>query len=91
LLHFLLHEEDRLTYFSTLKKVLKKGGFAIIAAFSLEGARKCSGLKVVNYNEKMLAQYLGSSFKLLETFYYTYSMPSGAARPYIYTLFQMEN
>ncbi len=87
-LHFLLEEKQQHTYLSILKKVIKKGGYVIIAAFSLEGAKKCSGLNVKNYDQNMLAGFLGEDFSLLEYFDYTHHMPSGEPRPYIYTLFQ---
>lgn len=87
-LHFLLEESQQQTYLSTLKKVIKKGGYVIIAAFSLEGAKKCSGLDVKNYDQNMLAKFLGEDFHLLEYFNYIYHMPSGKPRPYIYALFQ---
>lgn len=87
-LHFLLEENQQQAYLSTLKKVLKRDGYVIIAAFSLEGAKKCSGLDVKNYDQDMLAKFLGEDFSLLEYFDYTYHMPSGEPRSYIYTLFQ---
>ncbi len=86
-LHFLLEENQQNMYLSTLKKVIKKGGYVIIAAFSLKGAKKCSGLDVKNYDQNMLAKFLGKDFSLLEYFDYTHHMPSGEPRPYIYTLF----
>ncbi|MFH1538787.1 MAG: class I SAM-dependent methyltransferase [bacterium] len=88
LLHFLLEGEQQKMYLSTLKTILKRGGYVIIAAFSLKGARKCSGLDIKNYDQKMLAQFLGEEFKLIEYFDCTYHMPSGDPRPYVYTLFQ---
>jgi len=87
-LHFLLEEEQQQMYLSTLKKVIKKSGYVIIAAFSLEGAKKCSGLEVKNYDQNMLAKFLGEDFILIEYFDYVYYMPSGKPRKYIYTLFQ---
>lgn len=87
-LHFLLEEHQRQMYLSTMKNVIKKGGYVIIAAFSLKGAKKCSGLDVKNYDQDMLAEFLGEDFRLLEYFDYTYYMPSGKRRPYIYALFQ---
>jgi cyclopropane fatty-acyl-phospholipid synthase-like methyltransferase len=87
-LHFLVEESHRQTYFSTLKKIVKPTGYVIIAAFSLEGAKMCSGWNVRNYDCEMIATELGDNFKLLETFDYIYQMPSGDVRPYIYTLFQ---
>jgi len=64
-LHFLLEEIEQNMYLSTLKKVIKKGGYVIIAAFSLKGAKKCSGLDVKNYDQNMLAKFLGEDFACL--------------------------
>lgn len=87
-LHFLLDEKQQNAYLSTLKKVVKKDGYVIIATFSLDGAKKCSGLDIKNYDHNMLAKFLGDDFTLLEFFNYTHYMPSGEPRPYIYTLFK---
>ncbi len=90
-LHFLTEEKQKEGYISTLKTLVKSGGYVIIAVFSLEGAKKCSGLNVVNYNHKMIARFLGNEFKLLENFSYLYIQPSGGERPYIYTLFKRKD
>jgi EEF1A lysine methyltransferase 2 len=87
-LHFLIEENQQKGYLKTLKKVVRKEGYVIIAVFSLDGAKKCSGLDVKNYDYKMIEEYLGNDFKLLNHFPYLYKMPSGELRPYIYTLFQ---
>lgn len=87
-LHFFNVTEDQNTYFDLVKSKININGFVILAEFSLEGADKCSGLDVFRYSKEMLAEQLGGNFKLIEHFDYTYSMPSGAPRPYIYTLFQ---
>ena len=87
-LHFFKEEKDQKTYFDLLKSVLKPKGFVILAEFNLEGAKKCSGLDVFNYNEEMLQERLGNDFELLKSFNYTYTQPSGNTREYVYTLFQ---
>ena len=87
-LHFLLKKDEIQTYFSTLKKIVRNGGYVLIAAFSLKGAKKCSGLDVKNYDSNMLIQNLGEEFHLIEALDYDYRMSSGDIRPYIYTLFQ---
>ncbi len=87
-LHFLTEEKQREGYLKTLNQLIKIGGYVIIAVFSLEGAKKCSGLDVVNYDHKMIAQFLGSEFELIEHFPYLYIQPSGGERPYTYTLFR---
>ena len=88
LLHFLLEETHRQSYFAILKRIVKKGGFVIIAAFSLTGKKKCSGLDVINYDKNMLSALLGDDFDLIEEFDYTYITPWNEDRLYIYTLFK---
>lgn len=87
-LHFFNEADEQDAYFSLLKKLVKRNGFVIIAVFNLDGAEKCSGLSVFRYNEKMLSKKLGHDFSLLDSFDFTYSMPSGDKREYVYTLFQ---
>lgn len=87
-LHFLIKERDIMNYFKLLKQLVKPRGYAILAEFSLEGAKKCSGLDVVNYSEAMLSESMLPEFQLIESFEYVYTSPSGGLRPYIYTLYQ---
>ncbi len=87
-LHFLVDEKDQNTYFNLLKNKIKVGGFALIAEFNLNGAERCSGLPVKRYSKDIIAEKLGDSFKLVDSFDYIYTMPSGDKRPYIYTLFE---
>jgi SAM-dependent methyltransferase len=86
--HFLDEAEHRRNYHSLLHRIVRSGGFVIIAAFALDGAAKCSGLPVQRYSVETLSDFLGDGFKLIEGFDYTYHMPSGDTRPYIYTRFQ---
>ena len=90
-LHFFTEEKQQKAYFDLLKGALKPKGFVILAEFNLEGAKKCSGLDVFNYNEEMLQERLGSDFELLKSFNYTYTQPSGNTREYVYTLFQKKS
>ena len=83
----MLHYQQK-KYLETLKKVVRKEGFVIIAVFSRDGAKKCSGLNVKNYDQNMMKEFLGKDFKLLKHFPYLYKMPSGDLRPYVYTIFQ---
>ena len=86
--HFLTKEEDRNAYMKTMNAVLKKGGYAIIGAFSQQGAKKCSNLDIVNYDADDIAYILGDSFQLIHYRYVLHHTPSGAERPFTYTIFQ---
>lgn len=86
--HFLTDDRDRESYLSTICKVLMKGGFLIIATFSLDGAEFCSGLPVKRYSVDSLGEFFGKEFELLEGFDTIYQMPSGDTRPYTFCRFQ---
>lgn len=87
-LHFFIEEKDQNAYFELLHHKVCKNGYVIIAVFNLEGAKRCSGLPVKRYNEKMLQEKLGAAYKLKDSFNYIYTMPNGDHRNYVYTLFQ---
>ncbi len=87
-LHFFTEKNDQDTYFELLQQKVAKKGYVILAEFSLDSASKCSGLPVYRYSKEMLSDKLGSNFSFTENFEYNYTMPSGALRPYIYTLFR---
>lgn len=89
--HFFTDDQQRQNYLDTLLKVLRPGGYVILAAFAIGGASKCSGLDVRNYDVESLVQFLGPDFQLIESRQHTYQMPSGDLRPYVYTLFQRKN
>ncbi|MDT8380154.1 MAG: class I SAM-dependent methyltransferase [Desulfotignum sp.] len=89
-LHFLTNENDIKGYFENLKSTLKIGGHAMFAEFSLVGAPKCAGLTLHRYSIDELSSNLGTSFKIVSHFDYTYINPFGDPRPYIYALFKRE-
>jgi len=86
--HFLTEERDQQTYRSAAQKAIMPGGFLVIATFALEGAARCSGLPVQRYRADSLGEFFGDEFKLLESLDFTYKMPSGDVRPYVYARFQ---
>ncbi len=89
-LHFLTNDIDIKGYFENLKSLIKIGGYALFAEFSLIGATKCAGLTLHRYSVDELSQRLGPSYKIVSHFDYTYVNPFGDPRPYIYVLFKRE-
>lgn len=86
--HFLTEERDRQTYRSLAEKAIMPGGFMVIATFALHGADRCSGLPVQRYSADGLAEFFGDEFRLVESLDFTYRMPSGDTRPYVYARLQ---
>ncbi len=87
-LHFFTNPKEQETYFKLLSNTLKPNGYTIIAQFNTNSAKFCSGLPVFQYNQELLEKHIGIDFTLIDTFNYTYTMPSGDKREYIYTLFK---
>ena len=70
-LHFFQDSCSQDAYFQLMHKLVKPGGYVIIAAFNLNGASSCSGLPVYRYNAQMLQEKTGDAFQLLDAFDHT--------------------
>ena len=75
--HFLTDGQDRDSYVRVMNTALKVGGQAIIAAFALDGPKKCSGLDVVRYDRESLQSELGERFECLEADREEHETPAG--------------
>jgi hypothetical protein len=87
-LHFILEDKEIACYFNNLRNGLRRGGFALLAEFSLAAVGKCAGLDLHRYSLAEMSERLGDGFELIEHEDYTYINPTGDARPYIYALFK---
>ena len=85
--HFLTDPMDRQRYLETAHRAIPAGGHLIIAAFSLEGPPKCSGLDVVRYSPETLQQEVGPTFALIETRQETHTTPWNTQQAFLYTRF----
>lgn len=85
--HFLTDATDRKRYVETLKQTLKPAGNLILAAFTIGGPTKCSGLDIVQYDHKKLAQELGDGFTLAEQLSETHITPANQAQLFAYFRF----
>jgi len=82
--HFLTNAKDRETYMANLNQNLSSSGHAIIGTFSLNGPNKCSGLDVIQYDEKKIKLELPENIELLEATVSTHIMPSGTEQEFLY-------
>jgi SAM-dependent methyltransferase len=85
LFHFLTEARDRDAYLARLGTTLKPGGSAIIATFSLDGPKTCSGLPVARYSPQSLASELGRDFQLVESVLHDHRTPWGTRQPFQYS------
>jgi len=82
--HFLTDDIDRKAYMSNLENNLSSFGHAIIGTFSLNGPDSCSGLNVVQYDEKKMKSELPDPLELVESKVNLHIMPSGTEQEYMY-------
>ena len=86
--HFLTAERDIKKYINIVTRIVKKGGFLIIATFSTSGPKKCSGLDITQYSREKLKTLFGKEFELMKTFEEIHSTPFQTEQNFIYTLFR---
>ena len=71
-----------------MRKALKSGGHALIAAFSLLGPAKCSGLDVERYSKEKMAGELGEDFEFKKSVEEVHLTPWKAEQRFIYCYFR---
>ncbi|PHS71106.1 MAG: SAM-dependent methyltransferase [Methylophaga sp.] len=84
--HFLTDKTDRQNYIEVMKHSLLPNGHIIIAAFSIGGPTKCSGLDIIQYDAKKIAAELGNGFKLVEQINEVHITPT--AKEQLFTYFR---
>jgi SAM-dependent methyltransferase len=85
--HFLTDPEDRRRYLDTLLQALPPHGHLIMATFGHDAPPTCSGLPVVRYDTRSLANELGREFELVEDCEHVHRTPGGKSQPFIYCRF----
>ncbi len=85
--HFLNKENDRARYVQVMLSVLNIGAHVIIAAFDVNGPKKCSGLEVIHYGPEKMSAVLGDSFQLIETSTENHQTPGGTSQSFVYCHF----
>jgi SAM-dependent methyltransferase len=86
--HFLIDEPDRTAYLLRLSQALKRGGYAIIATFALDGPERCSGLPIVRYDADSLARALGAAFQLVSTQRHEHTTPWNTRQAFQFSVFR---
>lgn len=85
--HFLISEADRAAYVREVARVLKPGGYLVIATFAPDGPQQCSGLPVVRYDAGGLARMFGEGFQLETQAAEAHITPGGKLQSFIHACF----
>jgi SAM-dependent methyltransferase len=87
-LHFLTERADQAAYGARAAAAVRPGGHAVLAVFSSVGPEQCSGLPVTRHSPSSLAELMGDSFTLLESFEQDHRTPSGANQRFVHALLE---
>lgn len=86
--HFLTNKEDIMKYVRTVSDKLRKDGIFILATFSIDGPKKCSGLEVSQYDKNALLELFAPNFSLVRSFGKVHQTPMGTNQEFIYAVFK---
>ena len=86
--HFLTEKKDIIEYIQKLDDGLQRNGVFILATFSKEGPKKCSGLEISQYNIQELNHLFGDKFELLESFEEEHITPFKTSQNFIYSIWR---
>jgi 2-polyprenyl-3-methyl-5-hydroxy-6-metoxy-1,4-benzoquinol methylase len=90
-LHFLTERDDRERYARSLIESLAPRGHVIIAAFALDGPKKCAGLEVIGYGPREIMALLGDGFELQEIVRETHITPGRTKQRFAYFRLQRQH
>jgi SAM-dependent methyltransferase len=82
--HFLVEAADRDRYVAVLRRTLRAGGHAILAAFAPDGPTHCSGLPVARYGADELSRTIGADFELVSSRLEQHHTPAGRSQSFVY-------
>lgn len=84
--HFLTNADDRARYVAQVGRVVRPGGYVIVASFAPEGPTRCSGLDVVRYAPSDLHAEFGDRYRLLDSAHEEHRTPTGVTQSFVYCL-----
>ena len=86
--HFLTAAADQAAYRDRLRRALRRGGYAIIGTFALDGPQMCSGLPVARWDAQSLSAFLGPDFVLVDARSHEHETPRGAKQRFQFSTFR---
>jgi len=87
-LHFLLTEQDRQAYRSSLIQATHQGSWIILGVFSQTGPTSCAGLPVHRSSPAEISAFLSPDFVVKRSVTEGHVRPDGGVQDYVWTLAQ---
>ncbi|RJQ33058.1 class I SAM-dependent methyltransferase [Candidatus Parcubacteria bacterium] len=84
-LHFLTEKKDISRYVEKAYRYTKPNGYLIIAAFSINGPKKCSGLDITQYSETSIKEIF-NGFEHIRSFEKIHTTPSNMKQNFLWSI-----
>ncbi len=88
--HFLTQESEIENYLNTAKKTINKDGVLVLATFSENGPKKCSGIEIKQYSEKAMNELLQDSFIPINSITIDHKTPFDTIQNFIFCCFRKQ-
>lgn len=82
--HFLVDDKDRASYRGQLAHALKPLGQLVLATFSNNAPRSCSGLPVLRYDAESIQREFAPEFRLVKSAVIPHQTPAGVIQEFLY-------
>ena len=82
--HFMVTDELRNGYKSTLTRAIHPGGFAIIGTFAKDGPEQCSGITVTRHSPESIADFLSTDFDPVRSLGRIHRTPHGVDQHFVW-------
>jgi trans-aconitate methyltransferase len=86
--HFLTDEQEIKNYIETAWQSLNPAGILIIATFSEQGPKKCSGIEIKQYSETSMTNLFGKYFEKIECITIDHKTPFNTTQNFIFCVFR---
>ena len=87
--HFLTEQQDKENYLKLVNAAVS--GYFIIATFSNQGPKKCSGLEICNYARHDIHAFFSLNFRMIRSFKCNHLTPFGTYQNFIFSIFRKMN
>ncbi|HSM04671.1 MAG TPA: class I SAM-dependent methyltransferase [Longimicrobiales bacterium] len=84
--HFLTEDADRALYLAEVHRVVRPGGWVLVATFAADGPERCSDLPVRRYGPEELHAAFAPAFEPVRSEREVHRTPSGGEQPFTYAL-----
>ena len=86
--HFLTDANEIDNYIATVNANINPEGYLVIATFSEQGPKKCSGIDIKQYSKERMQSRFNDGFELINSFIHDHTTPFNTVQNFLYCSFK---